>query len=80
MNRNEIARPLTSKNLAEAWRVVDDMRQMLNDITASATILGSAPFDGAAPVRKLACSMASALLEYEIELAELDVHEFQVKL
>ncbi len=80
MNRNKIAKPLTSKNLAEAWRVVEDMRQMLNDITASATILGTAPFDGAAPVRKLAGSMGTALLEYEIELADLGVHEFQVKL
>ncbi|MHC4839819.1 MAG: hypothetical protein ACYTDT_02520 [Planctomycetota bacterium] len=77
---NNTTTPLTPKSLAEAWRVIEDMRTMLNDIAASATILGAAPFDGAPPVRKLAHALAGALLEYEIGLAELGVHEFHVKL
>lgn len=80
MSKKNSAAQLTSKNLNEAWQVVEDMRQMLNDIAASATILGAAPFEGAKPVRALAGALGAAMLEYETSLAELGVHEFNVKL
>lgn len=68
-----------SSKSATAFRLVDEMHEMLNDIAASATILGATPFDGAAPSKTLAVRLHEALLEFEIELAALGRHSFEVK-
>jgi hypothetical protein len=63
-----------------AFALVDEMHEMLNDIAVSATILGATPFTGAAPAKALAERLHEALLEFEIELAALGRHSFDVKL
>ena len=62
-----------------AFRLLHELHEMLNDIAASATILGATPFEGAEPAKALGNSLHGALLEFEIELAALGRHEFEVK-
>ncbi len=62
-----------------AYRLMEEMRDMLNDIAASAAILGGTPFDGRHACRELSAHLHSALLEFEVELAAIGRHEFEVK-
>ena len=73
------SQPLSPRKAAGAMAVLADIREMLDDIARSATILGGTPFDGREVARDLAQSLNSTLLEYEMGLAELDQHRFQVK-
>jgi hypothetical protein len=60
-------------------KLLSEMRVMVNDIARSATILGATPFAGRDAAKALAESMHAAVLEYEIALAALGEHEFDVK-
>lgn len=62
-----------------AFRLLDEMHEMLDDIAASATILGATPFEGGAPSKALAVKLHEALLEFEIQLAALGRYSFEVK-
>jgi hypothetical protein len=62
-----------------AFKLLAEMQEMLNDIAASAAILGATPFEGVWAAKRLAASLHQALLEFEIELAEQGRHEFQVR-
>lgn len=62
-----------------AIRLMKEMHEMLNDITASATVLGHTPFDGVWACRGLAENLHTALLEFEIKLADLGHHSFNVR-
>jgi hypothetical protein len=69
-----------AKGRAEtAFRLLDEMHEMLNDIAASATILGGTPFDGAPAAKELSGRLHGALLEFEIALAQIGRHSFEVK-
>lgn len=68
-----------SQGVSAAYRLMEEMRDMLNDIAASATILGGTPFDGRHACRNLSGKLHGALLEFEIELAEIGRHEFAVR-
>ncbi len=70
---------LSPRKAAGAIKVMQDMRTMLDDIARSATILGGTPFAGRETARALAHSLNVALLEYEIGLADLGGHDFEVK-
>lgn len=61
----------------QAKHLMEEMRVMLNDIAASATILGSTPFDGGPACKALAASLHEALMIYEMEMAALGLHEFK---
>ena len=62
-----------------AFQLLEELREMLNDIAASATILGTTPFAGARAAKQLSGTLHTALLEFEIELAAIDRHEFEVR-
>jgi hypothetical protein len=62
-----------------AFRLMEEMREMLNDIASSATILGATPFEGRQAAKKLSAALHTALLEFEVELAEQGRHEFEVR-
>jgi hypothetical protein len=62
-----------------ALGLLDEMRAMLNDIAASATILGATPFPGGPAAKELSARLHAALLEFEIGLAAIGRHEFSVK-
>jgi hypothetical protein len=68
----------TTKTTA-ALALLDEMRLMLNDIAASAAILGATPFAGGAAANTLAGNLHTALLEFEIALADIGRHEFAVR-
>lgn len=72
-------RNTTSPRVEAAYRLMEEMRDMLNDIAASATILGATPFDGRHACRDLSGELHGALLEFEIKLAEIGRHEFAVR-
>ncbi|MCG3184558.1 MAG: hypothetical protein ICCCNLDF_02685 [Planctomycetes bacterium] len=76
MSRQDTANALKS---VAAFKLTAEMQEMLNDIAASATILGATPFAGGPAAKKLAASLHQALLEFEIELAAIGRHEFEVK-
>ncbi|MCB9895728.1 MAG: hypothetical protein H6839_14880 [Planctomycetes bacterium] len=69
----------TKSKSETAFRLLDEMHEMLNDIAASATILGATPFNGAGPSKALAVKLHEALLEFEIGLAAIGRHSFEVK-
>jgi hypothetical protein len=77
--REDQVQQLSARKAAGAIKVMQEMRTMLDDIARSATILGGTPFAGRDAARALARSLNVALLEYEIGLAELGGHEFDVK-
>ncbi|MCA8912150.1 MAG: hypothetical protein KDB82_10625 [Planctomycetes bacterium] len=62
-----------------AYRLMEEMREMLNDIASSATILGATPFEGRTAAGKLGAALHTALLEFEIELAGQGRYEFEVR-
>ena len=62
-----------------ALGLMQELRTMLNDIAASATILGATPFVGGPVAKELSASLHSALLQFEIGLAQIGRHEFAVK-
>jgi hypothetical protein len=62
-----------------ALNLLDEMREMLNDIAASATILGATPFAGGPAAKLLAADLHTALLEFEIGLSAIGRHEFAVR-
>ena len=62
-----------------AYRLLEEIREMLNDIASSATILGATPFEGGPAAKKLGATLHTALLEFEIELAGQGRHEFEVR-
>jgi hypothetical protein len=62
-----------------ALALLEEMRAMLNDIAASATILGATPFPGAPAAKELSGNLHTALLQFEIALAQIGRHEFAVK-
>jgi hypothetical protein len=68
----------TTKTTA-ALALMDEMRLMLNDIASSAAILGATPFPGGAAAKALAGNLHTALLEFEIALAEIGRHQFAVR-
>lgn len=71
--------PKTTTKTVAAFALLEEMRELLNDIAASATILGATPFAGAPHARELSAALHGALLEFELGLAELGRHEFQVR-
>ncbi|MEZ5992074.1 MAG: hypothetical protein R3E76_06955 [Planctomycetota bacterium] len=62
-----------------AFNLLEEMRELLNDIAASATILGATPFAGGPAAKQLSGRLHTALLEFEVELAELGRHQFEVR-
>jgi len=62
-----------------AFGLMDEMRTMLNDIAASAAILGATPFAGGPAAKALAMHLHTVLLEFEIAMAEIGRHQFAVK-
>jgi len=62
-----------------ATRLMMEMHEMLNDIAASSAVLGQTPFEGVWACRELAANLNTALLEFEIKLAELGHHTFDVR-
>jgi hypothetical protein len=70
---------LSPRKQQGAMLLLRDIRTMLDDIAQSATILGATPFAGRQAARSLADALHSMLLEYEISLAELGLHAFDVK-
>jgi hypothetical protein len=74
MNRHKSKRKSQAAN-----RLMKEMHEMLSDIAASATVLGHTPFDGVWACRELAESLHTALLEFEIKLAEIGQHSFNVR-
>jgi hypothetical protein len=62
-----------------ALALLDEMREMLNDIAAGATILGATPFPGGPAAKALGSNLHTALLEFEIALATIGRHEFAVR-
>lgn len=75
MNRQNTRSP----KVEAAFRLMDEMRDMLNDIAASASILGATPFEGAPACRDLSGKLHTALLEFEIELGAIGHHTFDVR-
>ncbi|MBZ0135302.1 MAG: hypothetical protein K8I27_02875 [Planctomycetes bacterium] len=75
MNRHDTHSP----KVTAAFRLMDEMRDMLNDIAASANILGATPFEGAPACRDLSGKLHTALLEFEIELGAIGHHTFDVR-
>lgn len=71
--------PAKHTKTVAAFALMDQMRDMLNDIAASASILGASPFEGRPACRNLATKLHTALLEFEIELAAIGRLEFKVR-
>ncbi len=63
---------------ARAQQLLEEIREMLNDIAESATILGATPFPGRQAAAQLGTELHTALLEFEIALAEARIHSFEV--
>lgn len=76
---HEPTKRAAASKVTAAYRLMEEMREMLNDIAASATILGGTPFDGRHACRELSAHLHRALLEFEVELADIGRHEFEVK-
>ncbi|MBK8205249.1 MAG: hypothetical protein IPK87_00520 [Planctomycetes bacterium] len=67
-----------SRKSARAQQLLEEIREMLNDIAQSATILGATPFAGRQAAAHLGASLHTTLLEFEIALAEVQFHNFEV--
>lgn len=61
-----------------AMNLLLEMREMLNDIAQSATILGATPFAAREAANALGTNLHTALLEFEIALAQVHNHNFHV--
>lgn len=68
-----------SRNVRGAAALLHEIRDLLDDIAQSSTILGATPFAGREAAHRLAGALHTALLEYEIDLAKIGLHEFDVK-
>lgn len=69
----------TTARESRAMNLLLEMREMLNDIAQSASILGATPFAGREAASALGASLHTALLEFEIALAQVHNHDFNVK-
>ncbi|MCC7508023.1 MAG: hypothetical protein IT464_01450 [Planctomycetes bacterium] len=67
-----------SRKSARAQQLLEEIREMLNDIAQSATILGATPFPGRKAAANLGASLHTTLLEFEIALADVKLHNFEV--
>lgn len=63
---------LSPRKTEGALQLLQDIRGMLDDLAQSSTILGATPFAGRQAAKSLAVALHTALLEYEVNLAEID--------
>jgi hypothetical protein len=68
-----------SCHIQNARESLTEIRHLINGVALSAAILGHAPFEGRRAASRLAQSLQTALLEFEIALAEDGLHSFEVK-